>query len=106
MPVVYSGISAIFDYIKNRKTMDSATTAFAKGREVVRRISLDEMYDTWNECSTKYGTEWSAKNDKNTWIEATKKPNWSADKIYDAGEGCWIEFEDWLECLLAGKWDK
>ncbi len=80
--------------------MENIVEEFGEGRKILRRISLSQMEDTWEECSKRYGEEWTIRNEKKIWIEAIKKPNWSINTIWDETEGNWIEFEDWLDCNI------
>ena len=70
---------------------------FSEGRKIIRRISLEEMEQTYSDCVIKYGPEWEKKNPKNDWIEGIKSPSWSANIIWDQEEGNWIEFEVGLQ---------
>ena len=38
--------------------MNNITEKFGEGREIIRRIYLEEMERTWAECLEKYGLEW------------------------------------------------
>lgn len=80
--------------------MNSIVEKFGEGRKIIKRISLEEMENTWEECSKKFGEDWTNKNKKEDWIEGIKRPNWSPNTIWDEDEGNWIEFEDWLDSQI------
>jgi len=81
--------------------MNNVTEKFGEGRKTIRRIYLEEMEQTWSECVEKYGLEWEQKNKKEDWITGIKRPTCCFNKIWDEEEGCWIEFEDWLDFIFS-----